>query len=321
MQGATFLIGEFGMAMVRGYQGAGLDDPTAILACAKHFAGYSETQGGRDASEADISRRKLRSWFLPPFERAAREGCRTFMLGYQAMDGVPITANNWLLSEVLKGEWGFAGTLVTDWDNVGRMVWEQHVCADHVEAAAVAVRAGNDLVMTTPQFFEGALEAVSRGLLDEGDIDAAVRRVLRLKFELGLFEDPRAPDPARQNDVIGCADHSALNLEMARRSIVLLRNNGTLPLDGGLIAGADGRAVSVGPARTIAVIGPNAGRPAGQPRRLGRRVRSGELDDRGAPARNGRDRARRVPRCRSRVMDGHLRARHRHRGASAGSDR
>ena len=256
-----FLIGEFGMAMVRGYQGAGLDDPTAILACAKHFAGYSETQGGRDASEADISRRKLRSWFLPPFERAAREGCRTFMLGYQAMDGVPITANDWLLNEVLKGEWGFTGTLVTDWDNVGRMVWEQHVCADHVEAAAVAVRAGNDLVMTTPQFFEGALEAVSRGLLDEGDIDAAVRRVLRLKFELGLFENPRAPDHARQNDVIGCPEHSALNLEMARRSIVLLRNNGTLPLDGGLTAGADGRAVSVGPARTIAVIGPNADDP------------------------------------------------------------
>ena len=113
--------------MVRGYQGDGLADPTAILATAKHFAGYSETQGGRDASEADISRRKLRSWFLPPFERVAREGCRTFMLGYQSMDGVPITVNKWLLNEVLRGEWGYTGTLVTDWDNVGRMVWEQHV--------------------------------------------------------------------------------------------------------------------------------------------------------------------------------------------------
>ena len=88
-----FLIGELGAAMVRGYQGDGLTDPTAILASAKHFAGYSETQGGRDASEADLSPRKLRSWFLPPFERVAREGCRTFMLGYQSMDGVPITAN------------------------------------------------------------------------------------------------------------------------------------------------------------------------------------------------------------------------------------
>ena len=98
---------------------------TAVLATAKHFAGYSETQGGRDASEADLSPRKLRSWFLPPFERAVDAGCRTFMLGYQAIDGVPITANKWLLNDVLKGEWGFTGTLVTDWDNVGRMVWEQ----------------------------------------------------------------------------------------------------------------------------------------------------------------------------------------------------
>ena len=128
-----YLIGELGAAMVRGYQGGGLTDPTAILACAKHFAGYSETQGGRDASEADLSPRKLRSWFLPPFERAAREGVATFMLGYQSMDGVPITANRWLLNDVLKQEWGFTGTLVTDWDNVGRMVWEQRVCADYVK--------------------------------------------------------------------------------------------------------------------------------------------------------------------------------------------
>jgi beta-glucosidase len=120
-----FLIGELASAMVRGYQGTGLDDPTAILATAKHFAGYSETQGGRDASEADISRRKLRSWFLPPFERVAREGCATFMLGYQTMDGVPITVNDWLLNDVLRGEWGFTGTLITDWFNVGRMVLEQ----------------------------------------------------------------------------------------------------------------------------------------------------------------------------------------------------
>ena len=169
------LIGELGAAMVRGYQGSGLDDPTAVLACAKHFAGYSETQGGRDASESDISPRKLRSWFLPPFEQVARSGCRTFMLGYQAMDGVPITANRWLLNDVLKGEWGFTGMLVTDWDDVGRMVWEQKVCADYTEASAVAVRAGNDLVMTTPEFFGGALEAVASGLLAEAEIDAAVR--------------------------------------------------------------------------------------------------------------------------------------------------
>ncbi|WP_329454033.1 glycoside hydrolase family 3 N-terminal domain-containing protein [Streptomyces sp. NBC_01497] len=255
-----FLIGELASAMVRGYQGDGLSDPTAILACAKHFAGYSETQGGRDASEADISRRKLRSWFLPPFERVAREGCRTFMLGYQSMDGVPITVNNWLLNDVLRGEWGYTGTLVTDWDNVGRMVWEQRIHSDYAQAAAAAVRAGNDMVMTTPKFFDGAREAVEGGVLDEAEIDKAVRRILALKFELGLFENPRRPDPARQAEVIGSAEHAVLNLETARRSLVLLTNDGTLPLAGGFEADAEGRAVA-GPeiaARTIAVIGPNA---------------------------------------------------------------
>lgn len=255
-----YLIGELASAMVRGYQGDGLTDPTAILACAKHFAGYSETQGGRDASEADLSRRKLRSWFLPPFERVAREGCRTFMLGYQSMDGVPITVNKWLLDEVLRGEWGYTGTLVTDWDNVGRMVWEQKVYADHAHAAAAAVRAGNDMVMATPRFFTAAQQAVAEGLLEEAEIDAAVTRILTLKFELGLFEDPRRPDPARQTEVVGHPDHTALNLEAARRSLVLLTNDGTLPLAGGHEAGKDGRAVAPAGAapRTVAVIGPNA---------------------------------------------------------------
>ncbi|MDQ1681831.1 MAG: beta-glucosidase, partial [Frankiaceae bacterium] len=261
-----FLIGELASAMVRGYQGDGLADPTAILACAKHFAGYSETQGGRDASEADISQRKLRSWFLPPFERVAREGCRTFMLGYQSMDGVPITINDWLLNDVLRGEWGYTGTLVTDWDNVGRMVWEQQVCADHTEAAAAAVRAGNDMVMTTPKFFEGAQQAVANGLLAESALDAAVGRILTLKFELGLFENPRRPDLERQAAVIGVDRHAQLNLDVARRSLVLLSNNGLLPLDGGFTADESGRAVAPAgaSARTVLVVGPNADDPQTQ---------------------------------------------------------
>ncbi|KQU70391.1 glycoside hydrolase family 3 N-terminal domain-containing protein [Phycicoccus sp. Root101] len=245
------LLGELASAMVRGYQGDGLDDPTAILATAKHFAGYSETQGGRDASEADISRRKLRSWFLPPFERVAREGCRTFMLGYQTMDGVPITVNDWLLGDVLRGEWGYTGTLITDWDNVGRMVWEQQVQPDHTHAAAAAVKAGNDMVMTTPQFFAGALDAISRGLLSESDLHPAVSRILTVKFELGLFEDPRRPDPSRQREVIATASHTVLNLEVARRSLVLLRNDGALPL-------RDASRPTHGGARRIAVVGPLA---------------------------------------------------------------
>ncbi|KOV85375.1 glycoside hydrolase family 3 N-terminal domain-containing protein [Nocardia sp. NRRL S-836] len=230
------LIGELAAAMVRGYQGDGLTDSTAILATAKHFAGYSETQGGRDASEADLSRRKLRSWFLPPFEKVAREGCATFMLGYQTTDGVPITVNSWLLDEVLRGEWGYQGTLITDWDNVGRMVWEQKVQPDYAHAAAAAVKAGNDMIMTTPQFFEGALQAVEAGLLAESDLDRAVTRILTLKFELGLFENPRRPDTERQRTMINHADHAALNLDVARRSLVLLRNDGVLPVRKGRIA-------------------------------------------------------------------------------------
>ena len=246
------LIAELASAAVRGYQGAGLTDPTAILASAKHFAGYSETQGGRDASEADLSRRKLRAWHLPPFERVAAEGVGSFMLGYQSIDGVPITVNDWLLTDVLRGEWGYTGILVTDWDNVGRMVWEQHVQPDIASAATAAVRAGNDMIMTTPTFFEGALEAIGDGRLDPGELDQAVRHILTLKFELGLFENPRRPDTERIQAVLGAPEHTALNLELARRSLVLLRNDGTLPLPGA--SGAEGNA----PARRIAVVGPLA---------------------------------------------------------------
>lgn len=245
-----FLIGELASAMVRGYQGNGLDDPSAILATAKHFAGYSETQGGRDASEADISRRKLRSWFLPPFERVAREGCRTFMLGYQSTDGIPITVNEWLLSDVLRGEWEYPGVLITDWDNVGRMVWEQKLQPDYAHAAAAAVKAGNDMVMTTPRFYEGALDAVAQGLLAKNAFDRAVARILTLKFDLGLFENPRLPR-ADLRSVVGNDAHAQLNLEVSRRSLVLLENDGTLPL------------AEASPLR-LAVVGPLADDPQTQ---------------------------------------------------------
>ena len=244
-----YLIGEMASSIVKGYQGgAKAGEPLAkdaILACAKHFAGYSETQGGRDASEADLSHRKLESWFLPPFERVAKEGCGTFMLGYESIEGVPVTFNKWLLSDRLRGAWDYQGTLITDWDNVGRSVWEQKVKPDYVQAAADAVKSGNDLVMTTPKFYEGAIEAVKTGLLDESLIDAAVARILALKFRLGLFEDPRLPDQERINAVIGSEEHQQLNLEVAREAVALLKNNGSLPFNA---AGA----------KRIAVVGPLA---------------------------------------------------------------
>lgn len=244
-----YLIGEMASSIVKGYQGgAKAGEPLAkdaILACAKHFAGYSETQGGRDASEADLSHRKLESWFLPPFERVAKEGCGTFMLGYESIEGVPVTFNKWLLSDRLRGAWNYQGTLITDWDNVGRSVWEQKVKPDYVQAAADAVKSGNDLVMTTSKFYEGAIEAVKTGLLDESLIDAAVARILALKFRLGLFEDPRLPDQERINAVIGSEEHQQLNLEVAREAVALLKNNGSLPFNA---AGA----------KRIAVVGPLA---------------------------------------------------------------
>ena len=250
-----YLIGELASAMVKGYQGKDLRDPTSILATAKHFAGYSETLGGRDASEADISQRKLRSWFLPPFEKVAKEGCRTFMLGYESIDGVPITVNSWLLNDVLRGEWGYTGTLITDWDNVGQLVRVQKLQADFAGAAAAAVKAGNDLVMTTPEFFEGAQEAVKRGLIDEAELDKSVARVLKLKFELGLFENPRTPDQVRIEAAIGTPEHTQLNLQVARRSLVLLRNDGTLPLVPDAASAAGDVANT---SKTVAVIGPLA---------------------------------------------------------------
>ena len=244
-----YLIGEMASSIVKGYQGgAKAGEPLAkdaILACAKHFAGYSETQGGRDASEADLSHRKLESWFLPPFERVAKEGCGTFMLGYESIEGVPVTFNKWLLSDKLRGAWNYQGTLITDWDNVGRSVWEQKVKPDYAQAAADAVKSGNDLVMTTPKFYEGAIEAVKTGLLDESLIDAAVARILALKFRLGLFEDPRLPDQKRIDAVIGSEEHQQLNLEVAREAVALLKNDGSLPFN---VAGA----------KRIAVVGPLA---------------------------------------------------------------
>ena len=166
-------------------------------------------------------------------------------IGYESIDGVPVTFNKWLLSDKLRGDWNYQGTLITDWDNVGRSVWEQKVKADYVQAAADAVKAGNDLIMTTPKFYEGAIEAVKTGLLDESLIDEAVSRILALKFRLGLFEDPRLPDQERIKTVIGSKAHQELNLQIARESVALLKNDGALPF-------------SAAAGKRIAVVGPLA---------------------------------------------------------------
>jgi beta-glucosidase len=247
-----YLNGVLVAAIVRGYQGDDLSDPGSIIACAKHYAGYSETQGGRDASEADLSRRKLLSCFLPVFEEAVKAGCATIMTGYQAIDGVPCTANHWLMTEVLRDRWGFEGFVVTDYDNVGRMHWQQMVCPDLVEAATLAVEAGNDMMMATPGFYDACLEAVRSGRLAEEPVDRSVRRILRIKFAKGLFDGNRYPDLERAQTLVACPEHRKLALEAACESAVLLKNDGNLlPLDASEL-------------KRIAVIGPNADDPRAQ---------------------------------------------------------
>ena len=241
-----YLAGELIAAIVRGYQGEDPRDPERVMACAKHYAGYCETQGGRDASEADLSRRKMLSCLLPPHRAAVRAGCATMMTGYQAIDGVPCTLNRWLLTEVLREQWGFEGFVVTDWDNVGRLQWQQHTCRTLEEAAAGAVRAGNDMMMSTPGFYQAALNALSAGDLREELVDQAVRRILRIKFERGLFDENRYPDLKKARTVLSCPEHRAFALECAARSLVLLKNErALLPLTAKTL-------------KRIAVLGPNA---------------------------------------------------------------
>ncbi len=244
-----FLVGKFSAAMIRGYQGNDLSDPQSIAACAKHFAGYSETQGGRDASEADLSKRKMYSLFLSPFEEAVKAGCATFMTAYQAIDGVPCTANRWLLTEVLKREWGFQGFVVTDWKNIEHIVKDMHVFSNTDDSSIAALRAGNDMMMVSYPFYDAAISAVKENRIPEEFIDEACTRILTIKFRLGLFDNRRYPDPKIASAVIGCSGHRKIALDAARESIVLLKNaDSILPLKPGSI-------------NRIAVTGPNADNP------------------------------------------------------------
>jgi beta-glucosidase len=285
-----YLIGELGKALVKGLQGSDLGAPDSVLACAKHYAGYSETLGGRDATEADLTERKLRTFFLPPFEAVAKAGCRTFMTAYQCIDGVSCVLNRWLLTDVLREEWGFDGFVVTDWDNLGRTHKQQALFPRIEDAVAQAVHAGNDMIMVTPEFFDAALAQVKNGALAEADVDRACERVLRHKFELGLFDRKRYPDIERSPEVIGCKAHRERLLPAARESLVLLENRD--------VAGCP--LLPLAPTvRRIALIGPNADdhiaqlgdwsfgsgqaelTTAGHPRHLVKTVRDG-LNDRAA---------------------------------------
>lgn len=239
-----YLIGVLGSAMVKGYQGENLSDPYSILACSKHFAAYGETQGARDSSEADVSERKLRSLFFPPFKAAVNAGCATFMAGYNAIDGIPCSANKWLLNDVLKEEWNFDGFVVSDWDNVGNLHRRQKVAPTIEKACEIALISGNDMIMSTPEFFESTIKLIKEGIINEEVLDFSCRRILKLKFKLGLFDNKRFPDINKIESILGCNIHRKAAYETALESIVLLKNkDNILPLSKDI--------------KKIALIGPN----------------------------------------------------------------
>ena len=241
------LIGELAAGMIRGYQGDSLSDDNSVLACAKHYAGYGDTVGGRDSSESEHTRRKMLSLFLPPFEQAVRAGCLNLMIAYHAVDGVACSANRWLLTEVLKGKWAFKGFAQTDYNNVGWMVSLMHVAVDVQTAIILALDAGTDMLNNTAAIVDRGPELVRSGRIPESVIDAACGRVLYAKFALGLFDsrDRCFAQPEKLGTTLACSEHRRAALEVARQSVVLLKNDGVLPLDRGRLS-------------SIAVIGPNA---------------------------------------------------------------
>ncbi len=236
-----YLIGELGSAIIDGYQNNFVDD-TCILACAKHYIAYGESVGGRDAYDSSVSERTIREVFLPPFIKASKAGCKTFMTGYQSVDGVPMNANRRLLREVLKEEVGVDGFVITDWSNVKSLIETQFVCHDYEEASKVSVEAGNDMIMQTAEFYEAAVNLLKNGKLDINQVDEAVYRILKVKFDMGLFEHAfEHPN----SSLICCDKHVAVDMEVTRESMTLLKNDGILPINTKKV-------------KKIAVIGPNA---------------------------------------------------------------
>lgn len=219
-----FLTAVFGTAKVRGYQGASLADPDALAACLKHFAGYGFAEGGRDYNTVDMSEQRLRNVVLEPFRRAVAAGAASAMASFNTLSGVPMHANGRLLGSVLKDEWGFRGVVVGDADGVAQLV--QHgVATDAADAVRLALAAGLDIEMGGSVVGDDG-PAVGPGDLDPARVDDAVRRVLRLKEALGLFEHPYV-DESQERTAPTAASRAAA-LAAAERSIVLLKNDGDL---------------------------------------------------------------------------------------------
>ena len=239
-----YLNAIMGTAMIKGYQGDSLNDPTAIAACAKHFVAYGAAEGGRDYNSTFIPERVLRNVYLPPFKAAADAGCATFMTSFNDNDGVPSTANSFVLKDVLRKEWKYDGMVVTDWASALEMV-NHGFCTDGKDAAEKSVNAGVDMEMVSETFIQNLKQSIAENKVSIETIDNAVRNILRLKFRLGLFDNPYVVTP---QTVKYAEKHLQTAKTAAEQSVILLKNeNQTLPFTDKI--------------KTLAVIGPMADAP------------------------------------------------------------
>lgn len=223
----VFLASMMARAQVEGYQGDDLSSPTSIAACAKHFVGYGASESGRDYNSTYIPERQLRNVYLPPFEEACKAGCLTYMSSFNDNDGIPASGNKFVLTDILRGEWGFKGFVVSDWASVGEMV-NHGFCADMCDAAATGFNAGVDMEMESQTYINNMKQLINDGKVSMSQLDKSVANILRVKFMLGLFENPYISTP---QEIKYAEEHLQAAKQAAIESAVLLKNdNYTLPL-------------------------------------------------------------------------------------------
>ena len=231
MEGAgedTYLGSAVAKARVKGFQGGKLGNIDCVMACAKHFAAYGAAIGGRDYNSVDMSMRTLWEIYLPPFKAAIDAGAATFMNSFNDINGIPATGNSYLQRDILKGKWGFQGFVVSDWGSIGEMVTHGFM-KDDKEAAFTAIKAGNDMDMESRCYSTYLAPLVQEGRISESVVDEAVRRILRKKFELGLFDDPyKFSNKKREKTALENPLHREIARNIAKKSIVLLKNEQSL---------------------------------------------------------------------------------------------
>ena len=210
-------------AMVRGYQGDDLTKENTILACLKHFALYGAVEAGRDYNTVDMSHVQMFNEYFPPYKAAVEAGCATAMSSFNLVDAVPATGNRWLLTDVLRGQWGFDGFVVSDYNSIGEMT--NHGLGDTQTVSALALHAGLDMDMMTSGYITTLKQSLAEGKVSQADIDQACRRILEAKYKLGLFEDPyRYLDEKRRDQMNYKQEHLDAARLTAAKSMVLLKN-------------------------------------------------------------------------------------------------